>query len=75
MAPKQQFRRDIFPGEVSFHPAEKGKSIMCWTRQTTQEEDKHFKEHVPLGIRKEAERVVEELWVKYQKIIGPSNKA
>ena len=29
-----------------------------------QEEAEHFKEHIPLRIRKEVERVVEELWAE-----------
>ena len=70
MAPKRQPRREGGSGETSGITLVKGNSAKRQTRQATraqiqaQEEADHYKEHVPLSIRMEVERVVEGLWVE-----------
>ena len=67
-APKRWFRRELGCGEASAHPECKGKGILRRNCQATraqiqsQEEAKHFKEHVPLEIRLEVNKVVIEVW-------------
>ena len=68
MAPKCSKKLDLDSGEVYVGPGHKGKGIMRRTRQATrvqlqaQEAAKFYKEHVPLGIRLEVEKVVGDIW-------------
>ena len=64
MDPKQLFRKELGSQESSTQPDHKEKGILRWTHQATraqlqaQEEVEHFKEHVPLEIHLEVEKVV-----------------
>ena len=68
MAPKRSVRVDLGSTEATASPDRKGKGILRRTRQATraqlqaQEAAEFFKEHVPLGIRLEVEKVVGDIW-------------